>query len=62
MEEYKIKGGPLVCITGQQLQIRGGVSLREVFRLARYLKFVFDFIEEYKDDMERGFDKGWRGI
>ncbi len=60
MDEYKIKDCSLIQLTEQQMQIRGGVAWREAFRIARYIQMIFDFIEDYKKDMERGFDKGWR--
>lgn len=60
MEANKIRGCNLVPATELQLQIRGGVAWKELFRMARYIEMLFNFINEYKEDMERGFDKGWR--
>ena len=60
MEEYKIKDCSIVYLTEQQMQIRGGVAWKELYFLGRCLKELFDFIDEYKEDIERGFNKGWR--
>ncbi len=42
------------------MQIRGGTAWKELLKISRYVKMFFDFIEDYKEDMKRGFEKGWR--
>ncbi len=60
MEANKIRDCNLYPATELQLQIRGGVAFNDFFRIIRYVEMLFNFINEYKEDMERGFDKGWR--
>ena len=62
MSNNTITNCSLVKLTAEEMQIRGGSVWREVFRLARYLKFVMDFFSEYKEDMQRGFEKGWKTL
>ena len=42
--------------------IRGGTTWQDILNWAKYLKLIVDFISEYKEDFERGFKKGWRGM
>ena len=60
MDEYKIKDCSLVYLNEQQMQIRGGLSWKDIYFLGRCLELVIDFIDEYKEEIERGFNKGWR--
>ncbi len=60
MEEYSVKGSCLVPLTIQQMQIRGGARWIDLYQIIRLIKMAFDFIDDYKKDAERGFDKGWR--
>ncbi len=52
----------LLSVSESELQIRGGTAWRELFRIVRYMKFIVDFISEYKEDITRGFEKGWKSI
>ena len=62
MNERLIKECCLVEISQEQMMIRGGTTWQDILKWAKYLKLIVDFISEYKDDFERGFKKGWRGM
>ncbi len=52
----------LVSVSESELQIRGGTAWRGLFKIVRYMKFIVDFISEYKEDISRGFEKGWKSV
>lgn len=62
MNERLIKECFLVEISQEQMMIRGGTTWQDILNWAKYLKLIVDFISEYKEDFERGFKKGWRGM
>lgn len=38
----------------------GGASWCDVQRFLYYVKIIIDFIVDYKEDMYRGFERGWK--
>jgi hypothetical protein len=49
-------------ISGRELLVRGGTSWIEIKQFFLYLKKVIDFIGEYKEDITRGLERGWKFI
>ena len=47
-------------VSGRELLVRGGTSWDNVKQFLLYLKKVIDFIGEYKEDITRGLERGWR--
>lgn len=63
MEEKRLRGLGFECISGEELQIRGGASWFGIARkIARALVAVAKFVDEYGEDMERGFKRGWDSV
>ena len=40
--------------------MKGGVTWDQVVKVFRVVKKVINFINDYKDDIRKGFEKGWR--
>lgn len=59
MDEIKIRECGLVSVNAQELQMRGGISWKDLIRLAKYIEKVINFVDDYKVEIERGFKKGW---
>ena len=62
MVERKFSDCSLVALNGQELQQRGGVSWKDIMRLAMYAERLLRYIDDYKEDARRGFKKGWRMV
>ncbi len=60
MKNGRIDDGRLCAVTGQELLVRGGTTWHDVQRIIYYVKVVIDFIADYKDDIYRGLERGWR--
>ncbi len=61
MEEIRSSG--LESITAGELQIRGGFSwIRAIKGLIRLGTAVKRFVNEYREEIERGFKRGWESI
>lgn len=50
----------LVPLSDDELLVGGGTSLSDVQRFLYYVKIIIDFIVEYKEEMYRGFERGWK--
>ena len=51
----------LYPLSEDELLVGGGASWQEdVKRFFFYVKIIIDFINEYKEDMYRGFERGWK--
>lgn len=63
MEENRLRGLGLESISGAELQVRGGFSwFRAAKKLAKAALAVMKFIDEYGDDIEQGFKRGWNSF
>lgn len=60
MEESRFPKCGLVAVDGRELQLRGGVSWKEIMQLLAYVERILRYVGEYEDDARRGFKKGWR--
>lgn len=47
-------------IDGLELQLRGGMTWKELMQLLGVVEKVLKFIGEYEEELRRGFEKGWR--
>lgn len=59
MEEIKLRECGLELLSDRDLQIRGGFSWELVRKLVQIGTLVAKFIDEYGEDIERGFKRGW---
>jgi hypothetical protein len=57
MLEMKFRECGYVCLTDNELQQRGGIS----FNPLRIIQKVVDFLMEYREEIVRGYMRGWRG-
>ncbi|MBQ3174991.1 MAG: hypothetical protein IJB58_03365 [Bacteroidales bacterium] len=60
MEESRFSSCGLVEIDGLELQLRGGMTWKELMQLLGVVEKVLKFIGEYEEELRRGFEKGWR--
>lgn len=60
MNEINIRAGDWKELSAEELKLRGGVGLKELLKLLRFIEGIIEFVDDYKDDFKRGFDKGWR--
>ena len=47
-------------LSSKELEMKGGVTWDQVVKVFRVVKKVINFINDYKDDIRKGFEKGWR--
>lgn len=50
----------LAPLSEDELLVAGGASWSDVQRFFYYVKIIIDFIAEYKEEMYRGFERGWK--
>ena len=51
----------LVCLSKEELQMRGGISPEGMRRLAEWLGIIINFASDYGKDFLKGFKKGYNG-
>lgn len=59
MDENVWKDCSLEVLSSDEMQIRGGSRLRELWKLIEQIGELIDELREYWPDFERGFKKGW---
>lgn len=47
-------------LSEEELLVGGGTTWHDVQRFLYYVKIIIDFIVDYKEDMYRGFERGWK--
>ena len=63
MRVLELEQSGFVCIGIQELQfVRGGVSAACFQDIWGYVKNAFEFLMEYRDDIIKGFRKGWNNL
>lgn len=60
MEKIAICRTGLRELSSKELEMKGGVTWDQVVKVFRVVKKVINFINDYKDDIRKGFEKGWR--
>lgn len=60
MEKIAICRTDLQELSSKELEMKGGVTWDQVVKVFRVVKKVINFINDYKDDIRKGFEKGWR--
>lgn len=60
MEKIAICRTGLQELSSKELEMKGGVTWDQVVNVFRVVKKVINFINDYKDDIRKGFEKGWR--
>ena len=60
MEKIAICRTDLLELSSKELEMKGGVTWDQVVKVFRVVKKVINFINDYKDDIRKGFEKGWR--
>ncbi len=60
MKEYVEEDFGMETLSEKELQISGGMSLKEVWRLLQEAAALADELEKYWPRFRKGFQAGWR--
>lgn len=60
MDKERIRAGDWQELTEVELQLRGGIGWEDILKVIKFVEQVVTFVKDYKEEIKRGFLKGWR--